>query len=285
MMSRPLVLRSEYGRLGNQIFQYAALRSLGGTLILSGFSDLASTFSNVGARIAPKYLTRLIDRLSFPGGRAQRMISPVVGLIVEDDANGRLVYAPGKAFYLCNRDVFFQRESPAILEQALNLSFRPEVTRRAEQFLQGINVHERDFFAIHVRGGDFSVFPSTEHPAQLPLGWILRQVDRLREIRGDSPLIVVGDDPGLKNEIAWQTGASQSRERPSVDLALMAMSSGGVVSNSTFAWWGSAFAAHRSPMKPRFLAPEYWLGHRLQTWSPPDIRQSSHLEFMPVTLD
>jgi hypothetical protein len=284
MVSRPIILRSEYGRLGNQIFQYAALRNLPGTLILAGFSALFSTFINVDAMATPKRLQKPLDRLSRLEGNAPRALSALLGLIDEDKESGELRYAPGKSIYLCRRDVFSQSASPGVLQHGLDLVIRPDHLTRAKEFLKAEQLVEDGYLVVHVRGGDYAYFPSSQHPAQLPLSWIFRQIDQLRTEAPNAPLVILGDDPALKNEVAWTTGGVQSHGKPAVDLALMEMSRGGILSASSFAWWGAAFAKRRSS-QARFIAPEHWFGHRLGRWEPQSIVRSPHLEFWPVPTD
>jgi len=55
-----------------------------------------------------------------------------------------------------------------------------------------------------------------------------------------------------------------------VDLALMSLCSHGILSASSFAWWGAWFSlrARKDQMRGIYLGPKYWAGHRDQEWYP-----------------
>ena len=67
----------------------------------------------------------------------------------------------------------------------------------------------------------------------------------------------------------------QSAEK---DLALMSLCSGGVLSNSTFAWWGAFFGQN----KLGYVAPRYWSGWASEIWNPSRIQSFFMTHIMDV---
>jgi hypothetical protein len=53
-----------------------------------------------------------------------------------------------------------------------------------------------------------------------------------------------------------------------VDLALMKQCSMGILSASSFAWWGAWFSFQNEKNYNIYIAPKYWGGHRTRHWYP-----------------
>jgi len=53
-----------------------------------------------------------------------------------------------------------------------------------------------------------------------------------------------------------------------VDLALMKQCSMGILSASSFAWWGAWFSIQNEKNYSIYIAPKYWGGHRTRHWYP-----------------
>lgn len=80
-------------------------------------------------------------------------------------------------------------------------------------------------------------------------------------------LLFVGDSPEWCQAYLADLGPGLVlRNSPLVDLAVMAGCSGGVVSNSTFAWWGFWFLKRRCG--GMVIGPRYWLGWPVRRWLP-----------------
>jgi hypothetical protein len=281
---RPVVFRTEYGRLGNQLFQYSALRSLDPRpLVLVGFSELFEAFSNISALRLPEAARPFVLRLlGEPKGAMSARIRQRIHAIDEDSRSGRLSYSPGGRVYISRPEVFSQVGLPEYIDHGLRLTFRPSVVDRAERFLVAAGTEPQRFLIVHARGSDYAKWPSEQFPALLPVDWIVRQVTRLRKADPEPPIVIVGDDDELKTEIQGRIGGVVSHEDPAVDLALFSLALGGVLSASSFSWWGSALASSRAGVERPFIAPMFWAGHRKREWYPPGMELSPHLLFQPV---
>jgi hypothetical protein len=59
-----------------------------------------------------------------------------------------------------------------------------------------------------------------------------------------------------------------SDNKTEVDLAIMSMCSHGVLSPSSFSWWGAFFARSQKKTSSHFIATKFWVGHRKNKWHP-----------------
>ena len=59
-----------------------------------------------------------------------------------------------------------------------------------------------------------------------------------------------------------------SNNLPETDLSIMSLCSYGILSASSFAWWGAFYAKIYNKKRNYFIAPKYWIGHRSKKWLP-----------------
>jgi hypothetical protein len=92
--------------------------------------------------------------------------------------------------------------------------------------------------------------------------------------------VIVGDDP-QHAESLFKDLEPKFVSRLSVpeDLAIMSLCEAGVLSNSTFAWWGAFFGGGRLS----YVVPKYWSGFEKRIWHPPEIRASFMTDFVDVS--
>jgi Glycosyl transferase family 11 len=126
---------------------------------------------------------------------------------------------------------------------------------------------------LHVRRFEYLA------PSRLPDRYYLNAVRIFQRHHPNSFFIVVGDDPAYAERILKDVSPKVvSRQSASEDLALMSLCDGGVLSNSTFAWWGAFFGKRRLG----YVAPKYWSGWPRRVWDPPDIRADFMTELVDV---
>jgi hypothetical protein len=96
-------------------------------------------------------------------------------------------------------------------------------------------------------------------------------MDMIRKRVGQCKFIVLTDDPYYAHDIfGGMPDVEISRNAETVDLALMSMCDHGVVSASSFAWWGAFLARLRTgrPQEQIFFGPRHWAGFRSGSWHP-----------------
>ncbi len=267
----------EQGRLGNQIFQYLALRSVARpheTVRLLGFDQLRAGFDGLDARFTAIDNSPLRHLHSIDYARVRRLGRHIPGFdLIQETAEGEAV-APAARLRVCVPAWF---QSPSVLNSAAlaRMSVKSELLDAARAAMGD----HADCAFIHVRAGDYRTWPSVDAPAILSPQWYRTQ---LEELRRDGPLhaIVVGDEPGYVDEVAEAlTDATVVRTDALVEFALLTQCRAGVLSASTFAYWGAYFAHRRAG--GRFIAPQFWAGHASQAWYPPGIA-SPFLDYQPV---
>ena len=271
-----MILFFEYGRLGNQLFQYCGLKQFfpNHKLVLLGCEDLQCHFDNVEARFISK---SAIGRwISF--GLARRIIFflahiRIFGLVTEDKDSTSFKLVVRNGFIrkvLVPHNVFFQHQDIcARIENSPVL--KPHTREEAVAWLRakGISTDYRPLVFVHIRRGDYLNWPSKEFPAVLDLGWYKLAMDAMRQKYRNSIFILMGDDQYYLSDVFEESEAVViSNNSPELDLGLMTLCHSGILSASSFAWWGAFYARREQKRGAQFLAPRYWAGHRVKKWAP-----------------
>jgi len=272
-----MIIIVENGRLGNQLFQYVSLRNLfpDQRLVLLGFDDLVGVATSldatvIGAKKLPPWLTP--SRL----GRLLHVLTALrlVGRIREVKSESLYELKKQKGFfqttYVVEQSFFQHRSVTDRLEP--DFSFRPALLTQAEDWLlwQSVAPKQENLVFVHVRRGDFLHWPNLENPAVLDLEWYERTMNHARQ-QIQSPLfLVVTDDLYYAQDVfRGQEDVRISTNDSDVDFALMSLCAHGILSASSFAWWGAYFSRQKNKTPGLYFAPKYWVGHRTMRWYPP----------------
>jgi hypothetical protein len=281
------------GRLGNQLFQYSAARTFMTAeqrLMLVDFDDLAATFTGIDAELRSTRVARDRMRLRVVH-RARHLIGSPLGLIVQDPATHLPMWSvPGSVATVRG---YFQRDHAGHAEHVDALRFRPEVTAAVDAFL-GDRLPGRagaPLAFVHVRRGDYLThavgrkptglgWVEDGTPVALPAAWYRERMAELRDRLPGVRFVLAGDDPvWASQELSGPDTVTSDLTAPS-DLALLGRCDAGVLSASSFAWWGAWFARRHSDGP--FLAPLHWLGHAVGEWWPQHVA-SDHLVSRPLS--
>lgn len=270
-----VIIMIESGRLGNQIFQYLALRHCASEqerIWLLGFDQLNDVFTGIDARFTSIHGNPLRHLQSIDSNtlaNIARMI-PSASLITEDEHGSPLASDHTKLRFASSS--WFQNAQ--LLENAAvdPLNVREHWLARARSSLGGAELDPRFTAFVHARAGDYRTWPSADFPAVLDLAWYADQAEALsREFPG-LRFAVIGDEPGYRSEVAAAIPNSVEIDAGfETEFALMTLCHSGVLSASTYALWG-AFFAKRAHSEGRFIAPQYWAGHRRGEWYPSAIQ-------------
>ena len=285
-----MVIAFENGQLGNQLFQYCALRKFKeeSALFLIGMQSLKSMFSGVeisGSAGVSSLIERLICRLGKDKFDAFARKLRLIGLIEErrTDTGSTLEICNGilKNINYCDNS-YFQSENMVAHSVAAKLKLKPDLIEQASKILVTFPQSRTATFFVHVRRGDYALWPSRSTPALLPLSWYVEQIDLIRSKYANPFFVVVSDDGQYaEDKFGNFPDVFVSHENEAVDFALMSLcDGGGVLSASTFSWW-AAYFARRINMDALFLAPLYWGGHQVGEWYPNGIK-TSWLNYVPV---
>lgn len=278
------------GRLGNLLFQYAAIRAH------TTKDDVVVCFDNE--------LFDLIDTerrfIRLPVVRPRSLghrINMYANLLAEKLSSRRAIgrIAPRMAVALDH----FEIETEAVdrtegwLKSALAISgyfqhdrwihpyprLHESVLREAQRLLDRI-APISPTVAIHIRLGDYrqwSVFGN--QGVDLPLEFFTRAI-RLAKERLVSPHFVVFTDShismrGLDLGVEHSLFTSSSAH---IDFAAMTLCDHAIISPSSFSWWAAYLRGNRNGF---VLAPKFWAGFKARTWFPATI-QTSRFEYLDV---
>jgi len=270
-----MIILFDSGRLGNQLFQYAALKELypNQRLIFFGCGALKQTLAFVDAIVIE---ISLWPRLLVAG---LKWFIPflaklrIIGTIQEslDNPDYRIKTTRGIFFELYSLgSAYFQHQN--ILEIiSPNLRINDNITCKASEWLDEKIVisNNINLVFVNVRRGDYLAWPSREYSAVLDRQWYIRAIDTMRAKVTNPIFVFITDDPHyVKDCFCDQPDILISDNDPLVDLALMSLCQHGILSASTFAWWGAWFSCIRSHVSGIYLAPKYWAGHRKKEWVP-----------------
>jgi hypothetical protein len=276
-----MVIMFEAGRLGNQLFQYTAIRFYkpNEKILLVGMRPLKQVISDL-YMLRDNIIWLLVERtlkaigyeciLSF----AKRTKAISLATEIRDEKGSSCKIQDG----CVNSLTLFEKgfyQYPPIAERVEVPEISTEVLSRAEWFLAQASCQARHLYFLHQRRGDYLAWPDAGHPAVLPQDWYEAQIKSIRRSDPDAVFAVIGDDLDyLQAVYAARRNFMVSAENEVVDLVIMSLcEGGGILSASSFSWWG-AFLALRRSEGALFLAPEFWIGHTRKTWYPPYIKSS-----------
>ena len=255
------------GRLGNQMFQYAALR---GIAAAKGYDWCI-----------PPFTTPRIDNYSLANCFVMGSVKSTNQYILD---RGQAPVVMEKQFHfdkelleLCPNDVslhgFFQTEKYfAHIKDEIreDFTFHDDLLIPVKGFLEEL----KDPIFLHVRRGDADLVDargfkwsytqcSDQHPPQ-PLEYY---EEALKLFPEDQEVVVVSDSPEwvLEQELfkpdrfyvsTPEEKYSDGSYTPYVDLCIMANCKGGITANSTLSWWGAWLQNGAGTI----VAPKMWFG-------------------------
>ena len=238
------------GRLGNQMFQYAALkgiaRNIGADIIIPNYTEA------VDDGIGNKLRTELFDsfNLQVNVGLLNNGHAPVVG--------ERFFHFDEELFRLCPDHVslqgFFQSEKYfKHIENEIrqDFTFKDEIIEPCKEMIESVV----NPIALHVRRTDY-VSNSANHPP-----CTLEYYEAaLKHFGEDRNVIVFSDDPAWceQQEIFADDRFLISENSDNrVDMCLMSLCDDFIIANSSFSWW-AAWLSNNSNKK--VIAPVQWFG-------------------------
>lgn len=274
-----MILFISDGRLGNQVFQYAFLNTIkkDNEIILSlNMEVLVNSFRISNRRfinISGNKLFTLASRKILPTVFMELGKFKIISYIEEhrDIGNCELGYSFNRGLLPIKyvQTGFFQSER-FFNAEFLDLKQMTDSLTIADKLISELPDGEKVF--IHVRRGDYlnEVFEG-ERNISLPKSYYLKAIDIIGNNVSSPFYIFLTDDHDFVNEAYRDIDNKHiSTETMLVDLAIMSKCRYGIVSNSSFSWWG----AYLSDNKKMMIFPKYWYGWKNRTESHPDIQPS-----------
>ena len=274
-----MILFFENGRIGNQLFQYNGFKNYfpNHKLYFFGFDLLKKTFKNLNINffdIKNKLLFKLFRKIIFALAKI-RFISTISEVQCPPDKpliNFKIVVKKGvfSNIFFAEKIYFQDKKCVNLIKD--QLLFKNNVINKAKSWLTKKNCSKKNNLVfVHIRRGDYFRYPTPKYPAVLDLSWYIKSMSYLK-IKLKNPLFILMSDDlkYLKKNFNNSKTLIISENAAQVDLAIMSMCFHGIMSPSTFAWWGSYFINFNKTKKKKsyFIAPKFWVGHRLKKWLP-----------------
>ena len=156
------------------------------------------------------------------------------------------------------RTGFFQSEKFFNKENFLqNVKLKKNFLESAENFLKALPSNSTKIF-VHVRRGDYlTEIYEGARGINLPMDYYVKAINIVKNKINNPYFVIMSDDYNFVSEIFKDLENKViSQENSAVDLAVMASCDGGIISNSSYSWWG-AFLLHN---KNIVIMPKYWYG-------------------------
>lgn len=270
-----MILHIENARLGNKLFQYVGLKKYFSNekIFFFGIENTQQYFKNTnfvffGKKKISRFLFYFFKNIIFFLIRIR-----IIGLISEDitSQNFKINIKRGLFWkilvshsnFFQHKDVITNIENPLILKSEL----RDEALNWLEK--KKINSKKNAIVFLHIRRGDYLEWPTKKFPAVLDISWYKRAMNLMQQNLQNPTFIIMSDDQKYLHEQFKETNTLLiSNNKPELDLSLMSYCSAGILSPSSFAWWGAYYAKIYNKDSSYFLAPKYWIGHRSREWEP-----------------
>ena len=264
----------ENGRLGNQLFQYCGLRQYfrEHNLFFFGCSSLQNSFNSIDAIFiklkSNSFLYRVLKEI-FLFLAKFKLLGEIKEITVNN--NTKLYVRRGLLWNIfLAHDVFLQQSG--FVNKIINPpSIKKKYVTLAKNWLIKKKVFKKksNLVFVHVRRGDYLSYPDVNFPAVLDLKWYKKNMLYIKNRVKKPIFVIMGDDTlYLQSFFKESKNLIISNNLPEIDLSIMSFCSHGILSPSTFAWWGAFYARSKNKQNTTVLAPKYWVGHRKKKWQP-----------------
>lgn len=268
------------GRLGNQMFQYAALRGIAANRGFDWLIPPPNSYGDSNYGLFDCFTMESVCESNFGILNAQSISTGEFHFVQEffdgcpDNVNLHDYFTSEK--YFSNVKDIIRRD----------YTFRDEILNPCKEIVDEL---DNPIF-IHVRRGDYLVKPEA-HPA-CPISYY---ETALKNFDSKVSVLVFSDDISwCKEQEIFQDDRfmlSEYTERypqtcdtllgrqnaliPYFDLCMMSLCSGGIMANSTMSWWGAWLI--ENPTQP-IVAPKPWFGSMYNHYNMDDLLLDSWIE-------
>jgi hypothetical protein len=258
------------GRFGNQIFQYAFLKTIQNRderiIVLGGFKELKNVFEKIDViniRYKYKFIKNIIQFILcfFCNINLISLIS-VNRETINVMSHNYTREAPGFIFkkgFLKIKYVqtgYFQSEQFFKKEYVSNLTIKNSCLEQANFVLNNIPEDTEKIF-VHIRRGDYKNYLVYGKGTLLPISYFHNQIQSFIEKKTDSYFVFISDEPDfVETEFSYVQNKLISNHNYTVDFVIMTMCNSAILSPSSFSWWGSYLMKDKNVV----YAPNYWLG-------------------------
>jgi hypothetical protein len=269
-----MILYIENSQIGNKLFQYIGLKKYfpKEKLIFLGRDDHRQIFDNINFNFINmkkihflffyylKYFILFLIKIRF------------LGVINETASSKNYKINVKKGLFwwiLVSHNNFFQHKD--IIKEIENFPvLKKKIIKKGLIWLKkrGVDLKKKKIVFIHIRRGDYLKWPSENFPAALNLDWYYEKMKLMKKKLKDSIFIIMSDDyQYIRKSFVESESLLISNNQREIDLSIMSLCNAGILSASTYAWWG-AFYAKKKNNNAYFVGPKYWAGYRKKKWLP-----------------
>ena len=266
------------GRLGNQLFQYAFLNTIkkdNEKIITSNLEQFVDRFdieNELFIHVTTNKYTRFIIKKFLKRFLMFLAKLKLIGYIKQNrsDTSSLPTFMEQKGFLPLRlvETNFFQSEK-FFNPEKINFKLKADSLKKAGEVLESISDDFTKVF-VHVRRGDY-IFEKylDKQGIDLPKQYFLDAIAKIKQEVENPFFIFLSDDPGFV-KCCFEDIENKyiSRNSMAVDLALMSLCKYGIVSNSSFSWWGAYMMKNRK----KVVFPKYWYGWKSKVESHVDIQ-------------
>ena len=250
------------GQLGNQLFQYAALKGI------ANHKGYDFSIPNHNELIVDALGNKLRIELFTPF-KLKNFSEKNIGVVDKPIIQERHFHFDEELFNDCPNEScivgYFQTEkyfSHIRNELLEDFEFIDDIQTSCKEMISQV---ERPI-ALHIRRGDFLRNSSNHYNLDLSY-----YESALSQYENDRQVVIFSDDPvWCKEQFLFKEDrflVSES-DNPYVDLCLMSLCSDFIIANSTFSWWGAWLSAN--PNK-KVISPSKWFGPNNQHHNTKDL--------------
>lgn len=237
-------LMGRYGRLGNQMFQYATLYSIAKTKKFSFGIPKKQKSNN------PYQNLQLTDYFLNLTAEDSSEYQPIHAYREENFNYNTAIFGVADNTDICG---YFQTEKYFYYfkdDLKKEFSFKDEIEEKSSIKRNEIN---DPVISLHMRLGDYK-FLSAQHPI-CSLEYYQIAFDQLPK---DLPVVVFSDEINVAKQILEPLNkktTTYENHQPDEDLCLMTKCDYHVIANSSFSWWGAWLSNTK-----KVIAPSKWFG-------------------------
>lgn len=282
-----MILFLSDGRLGNQLFQYAFLNTIAKDnekIITANMEQFVDKFdiknSNFIHKKLGKYASFFVRKILKPHILKALVKLKLIGYVRQEKSETSALPSFSKTkgilpITLVETD-FFQSED-FFDKNKVDFSIKKQFVEEAEKFIDKVPKNSTKIF-VHVRRGDY-IFESYlgVQGIDLPKSYFENTMKEIVK-NIENPLFVFLSDDSSYVECCFKNIHNKiiSKNSMATDLAIMSLCEYGIVSNSSFSWWGAYMMKNRK----RVIFPKYWYGWKSKVESHVNI-QPSWAEVIP----
>ncbi len=230
------------GRLGNQMFQYAALKGIashkGYSYSIPENNELTSCFKIPLTEKNQNTQILSIERFEFD----QNLLDNC-----PDDVDLVGYFQTEKYFSHIEKEI------------RQDFTFYDRITNICSHYKENL-FRNQEVISLHVRRTDYL---TDKNFYSLPLEYYYQSLDLLPDL----PVIVLTDDyEWCKTKFTSKRFKISKSNNSHIDLCLMSLCDYHIIANSSFSWWGSWLADSK-----KTIAPKDWFAGDFSSWNTKDL--------------